>query len=602
MMRKIPDPSPEVGRTDLAGWGAQSKPRALASGSGDSRARRPYRLAHVFCVMVFSSSALTAGCSLLTEDYYSRYREPPEQLHKVMAVRLEEMSRTEPVSVEDAAEDAAEDVAAEEAAAIEQPPESLDLSLADVRAAALAGNLDLNVEFVNPSIQQEFVNEAEAQFEALFYGSIQHQKTDQPARVVDGSADQSESTSYNLGVRIPLRTGGTATVDLPMDHYDDQTEPTGTAGDNSLFIDPSYDMGLRFSISQPLLRGAGVRVNTHAIRVAKYQRDIVDARTKLSAIRILADADRAYWRLFAARRELIVRQQQYELALQQLDMARKRVAAGDSPEIEIMRAESGVAARLEFIIITDTYVRRRERELKRIMNRPELPMDTATALIPTTDPNPLGLDLDAEALAEFALENRMEMLELEVQLAIDASSIDFERNSKLPLFLLDYTYRVNGFAGGFNQAFRDLGDHDYADHTLALQAEIPLGAQAAKSRLRRALLQRVQRLATREQRRLAIQQEVYDSVDMLEQDWQRILAARQEVVLAGRAYEAEKKYFEVGYSNSTEVLNAAARLAGAQSREIQALTAYEISLIDIAYATGALIGQSDVIWRPTPLD
>ena len=537
------------------------------------------------------------GCSLLTRDYYEDYRKPPQQLNEAMAVRLLELSRSKPDPIQLAGPDAAP-----EAAVAGEPPESIELNLAEVRAAALANNLDLRVELVNPSLGEEAVSEEQAQFEALLFGWIEHYKTDRRSTILDGPARQSQSTSYDMGVRIPLRTGGTVTVGFPLTRYDDQTAPTGTEGEKSIVIDPSYDAGLKFSISQPLLRGAGIRVNTHAIRVAKYQRNIADVQTKLAAIRILANADRAYWLFYATRRELEVRQQQYELALQQLDEAQKRVAAGDAPEIEIMRAQSGVAARLEAIIIADTEVRRRQRTLKRIMNRDGLSMGSRTGLIPTTDPNPLGLDLDSEALAEYAVANRMEMLELELQLAIDASTIDSERNASLPLFVLDYEYRINGFSGSFNGAFRDLGGNSHVDHTVALQAEIPLGNQAARSRLRRAMLQRIQCLATREQRRLAIRQEVYDAVDALEQDWQRILAARQEVKLAGVTYEAEKRQFEVGLRTSTDVLQAAARVADAQSREIRALTAYEISQIDIAFATGTLIGRGRVIWEPVGLD
>ncbi|HNQ22621.1 MAG TPA: TolC family protein [Phycisphaerae bacterium] len=533
------------------------------------------------------------GCSLYTRDYYEDYRQPPQQLRELTAVRLEEMARSQPVSVAQA-----EAAADNGTALIAEPPEALEITLAEVRAAALANNLDLKVELVNPSLAEETVNEERARFEAVLFGSVGHSVTDRPATVVGGQAAQSQSASYDVGVRIPLRTGGTFTVDLPVTRFDDRTPGTEAAGGQSGVIDPSYDAGLQFSISQPLLRNAGVRANTHAIRVARYERDIADARTKLAAIRILANADRAYWLLYAVRRELEVRQQQYELAVRQLQDAEKRVAAGDAPEIEIMRAQSGVAARLEAIIIADTEVRRAQRILKRIMNRADLSLSSRTALLPTTDPNPLGLDLDPEALAEYGLTSRMEMLELELQLAIDASTVDLERNATLPLFVVDYEYRVNGFAGSWNGALRDVGGQAYADHALTLRAEIPLGNEAARSRLRQALLQRLQRLATREQRRLVIRQEVYDAVDALEQDWQRILAARQEVRLAGRTYEAEKRQFEVGLRTSTDVLEAAARLADAQSREIQALTAYEISQIDIAYATGTLIGRDRVIWEP----
>lgn len=84
----------------------------------------------------------------------------------------------------------------------------------------------------------------------------------------------------------------------------------------------------------------------------------------------------------------------------------------------------------------------------------------------------------------------------------------------------------------------------------------------------------------------------------MEQNWQRILAARQEVILAARTYEAETRQFENGLRTSTDVRDAAADLADAQSREIRALTDYQNTLIDIAFATGTLLGHGRVIWEP----
>jgi outer membrane protein TolC len=144
----------------------------------------------------------------------------------------------------------------------------------------------------------------------------------------------------------------------------------------------------------------------------------------------------------------------------------------------------------------------------------------------------------------------------------------------------------------------DFGRNNAENWTAGLTAEIPLGNAAARSRVRRAILERVQRLATRDLRRMAIQQEVFDAVDPLDQNRERILAARNEVVLAGRTYEAERRQFELGRRTSTDVLDAADRLAQAQSREVQALGEYEIAQVDIAFATGALLGHGRVILPP----
>ncbi|NBV63002.1 MAG: hypothetical protein EBR71_00720 [Planctomycetes bacterium] len=124
----------------------------------------------------------------------------------------------------------------------------------------------------------------------------------------------------------------------------------------------------------------------------------------------------------------------------------------------------------------------------------------------------------------------------------------------------------------------------------------PPGNEAAKNRIQSAILTRLQRLATKDQRRLAIRQEVFNAMDNLENAWQRILASRLETALAGRTYEAEKRQFDVGLRNSIDVLDAASRLGDAQSREVNALAGWQIALVDLAFATGTQLGQARIDW------
>jgi outer membrane protein TolC len=362
---------------------------------------------------------------------------------------------------------------------------------------------------------------------------------------------------------------------------------------------PAYQAGLDFSISQPLLRDAGFQTNVHFIRLAQYQRKIVDAQTKLQAIRVLANADRAYWSLYSARNALEINRHQYGLAIQQLDETRKRVAAGASARIEITRSESGAASRLTSIIVSETNVRQRERDLKRIMHRPDMPVDSDTAIITTTKPNPVDLVLSAKDLANHAIQNRMEMLQLELQLAQDASSIDFARNQTLPLFVLDFDYSLLHSGHRSFEAIELTRPDNSSNWAVNLRADIPLGNQAAKSQLQRAILERVQRLSTREQQQELIVQEVYGAVDLVDETWQRILAAKDESILAARTYEVEKRQNAEGNRTSTDVLDAAGRWADAQLREIDSLADYEVARVGIAFATGTLLGHGRIILPQT---
>lgn len=467
------------------------------------------------------------------------------------------------------------------------PPESMPVSLADVRAAALRHNLDLRVERFNPRTAAERVREEAAAFEAVFSGSVRWARTDQPVALATEST-QNESFLAELGLSAPLRSGGQVSLDFPLSE-------NKTSNPFSL-LNPAVSADLRFTISQPLLRGAGERATTYGLRVAQLQGDRANAVARLEAIRVLAAADRAYWTHYAARRNLQVAVQQLELARTQAERAARRVQAGDAAEVEILRAESGVAERVEAVIVAENQVRRARRDLKRIMGRPDLPLDGPTRLDPATEPAPVGLELDRPRLVELALQRRMEMLELELQLAVDRETIDLRRNQRLPLLTLDYTYNINGLGRTYNDALDQLPPRTFDDWSVGLRAEVPIGNEAADSRLQQALLARVQRLATTEQRIVAIRQEVLDAADQLRQAWLRILAARREVLAAARTLEAEQRQFDVGARTSTDVLDAQSRLALARYREIQAVTDHEIAQIDLAFATGSLLGLGQVDW------
>ncbi len=223
----------------------------------------------------------------------------------------------------------------------------------------------------------------------------------------------------------------------------------------------NYSPTSTFSISQPLLRGAGKRVNTYSIRILEYQRQITDAMTKLEVIRVLANADRGYWRLYAARKELEVRQQEYQSAQAQLEQTRRMVAIGEKAVVEETRSEAGVAERLDGIIKAKKELQDRERELKQIMNEAGMGIDSPAVVVPTTEPDPVLYELDRQRLTASAVENRMEMLEVELQIAQDLSTVQYYENQALPLVSLDYTYSINGFGAARNDAYDMMSNRDF---------------------------------------------------------------------------------------------------------------------------------------------
>ncbi|MSR45065.1 MAG: TolC family protein [Phycisphaerales bacterium] len=534
--------------------------------------------------MVFRLVGMIVVCGALAgcqNELFSRDEEiggPLTSTSEVAPFDPAKESNVAPQSLDDAMEEA-------KAKGFTPPsyPVKTSITVADVRAMALANNLDLRVAQFDPAVGVTRIDEELAKFEAVLNASYTKNTTGLLTQLEEGVS--TDTSNANIGVSVPLATGGTISTGTLINQSDD-------GGLDIPGFEP-YEAGLQFSISQPLLRGAWIGTNTASIRIAKYQGRMIDARTKLQTIRILADAEKAYWNLYRAARQLDVRVRQHEVAQTQLEQAQRRVAQGLAPEIEVMRAQSGLGTTIEQVIVADNVLRLRQRDMKRFMNDPRFPVESQTALNTATDPSPVNLQFDDQRLLDEAMAGRMELLELELQLLVDAEEVGLARNAALPNFVVSYQYQYLGDSTSVGSAYAALGDGD--GYNLTVTASVPLGNEAAKARISRSILTRLQRLGTREARRQSITQEVLNAADTVENTWRRILAARFEAVLAGRTLAGERRQFDVGVRTSTDVLDASARLADAQSREVDALSGYQIALIDLAFATGTTLGSSGIV-------
>jgi len=534
----------------------------------------------VACLGVLAIAGCTNPFGADPMDYDRRVSR--EQAREVRPLRVERYAA--PAGEE---EDTAEAVA--QARTRFEAMDTYEITLEEARAATLTNNLGLQATLVAPTIAAEAVNEEEGRFNAVFTLSGLWSETDSAtASTLSGS--QTRTQSVTPGVRVPLHTGGEASINLPITHF--QTDNVFST------LNPAVTTDLEFSLSHNLLRGAGRRATMHSVRIADYNHQISEVQTKLEVIRQLAAVDRAYWRLYAARQALLVRIQQYELASEQLGSAERQQRAGSVAEIEVIRARSGVADRVDAILRAQNVVLIQERELKRIVNIPGLDVDTGVVIVPASPPEAARYLFDRDQLMGAALDNRMELLEDELRLAMDAATIAFARNQALPLLALSYTYRINGLGGTEGDAFAQLDDNRFEDWSVGVQAEVPLGNDQRRAAVAQAVLTRLQRLSTREARRQSIRQEVLDATDRIESDWQRILAARESVILNTRALDAERRQFGVGRSTSNDVLDADARLAEARLTEIQAIADYQVSQVDLAFASGLTLGASKIVWDP----
>ena len=569
---------------------------------------------HAYRIAALGAAVVLCGCNLWPDLGEVDLPYGGDRPREVRPASFEAESTAPPRSVEDGLTDVREREPAEE----QGPPRVVaelkqglrSLSVADVRAMVLRNNLDLDVALYKPAIAAAKVSEEIGKFDAIIGANFEYANKDLPkldGPLVDFTSDdpllddarvkltqveqQKEFVDMGLGVTVPLPTGAKVKVDgilAQQDLYEPQNFE-------------QYVAATRFSLSQPLLRNAGTDVNLAAIRLARTDARAAEVQTKLKALKILMSSEKAYWRLYATRRFLDVRAEQFRLADENLKMVEALVGQGLAPEIEVLRAATGRAVRVQALIEAETAWRLRQRDLKAFLAADDLPLGGEPWIEITTEPLLAGVELDADALVARAMAERLELIEIELKLVEQGIRVGVAENQVWPIANLDVKYGTLERQQGFGSAWSSQWDLDHDELMIGVNFEIPFTNQRARARLDATILDRARMMATREARELQVRREVYNAVDVLQQNWQRIVAARQRVIVAGANYDAELEQFRLGIRTMREVIEALTELGDAQLSEIRAIVDYQVSQIDLAFATGTLLGYARVDLAPIRL-
>ena len=258
------------------------------------------------------------------------------------------------------------------------------------------------------------------------------------------------------------------------------------------FLNPSYDSGLTFSLTQPLLRGFGTDVNRTGIEVARRSREIGALQFEAIVIATIGQVESAYWNLVYRIDNLKVKQQSLKLAQDLLDQTRTRVRIGTSAPIDIVQSEATVAVREQEIIAAENAVVDAGDQLKSLMGF-ERPDDWKTVIVPrdslevSTD---LPVDLDV-AISE-ALETRPVLRQRSVERQIRELNYLAADNSVKPALDLSVGYGYSGVGGtlhveneviegGWDDAMRQIWDRDYPQWQAGIGFSYTLGNHQAKA-------------------------------------------------------------------------------------------------------------------------
>lgn len=472
------------------------------------------------------------------------------------------------------------------------------LDLAQSVARSVKQSIDVQRARIDPAIGEAQVVAARAAFDWVFFSNVQWNSTDAPQVVpfvgavpVGVAVTQSQSVSYDTGIRKRLTSGGTLSISQGQTYTDDRTPGTRFSPDpsNAAFVD--------IEISQSLLRGFGSDVALAEVRLAENTERRAIHQFKETLITTATETERAYWELVQAYRELQIRQRLLERGIQTRDVLESRLQFDVKPA-EFSDAVATVERRRADVISAENVLRQASDRLKLLINDDELTVGNETLLIPADEAVEQPVRFSLLDAVSTALQHRPEAQR--ALLSIDDASIRqrVADNARLPMLDVAFRTRFQGLDRDTGDAYGDITDGSFVDYLLAAQFEQPIGNREAEANYRTRQLQRMQ--STVEYRGV-VQQVVLDVKTALRNvstNWQLIEQNRASRLAATENLRTLLVQEQTIQSLTPDFLDLKFRrqeaLANAEIAELGALINYNIALAEYHASTGTTLERNRI--------
>ena len=389
----------------------------------------------------------------------------------------------------------------------------------------------------------------------------------------------------------------------------------GRQSTNSLFnfFNPEVNSTLFIGINQPLLKGFGYRANAPFIRVAKNNLRLADEQFRQQVMIAVARVLDLYWDLVFFQENVKVAQQSLELAMRTLRDNKIQVEIGTLARIEVVRAESEVAARERDLITAQTSLQQQETLIKNQISRtsdPELDAARLEATDALTVPQAEDIPELADALQK-ALESRPEIAVNEVNLTNQRITVKSSRNALLPNLDLFGFYSGAGLSGnriirdsmgnviavepgGVGQSLTQSFHADFPDYSFGISLSFPIRNRQAQADHARTLLVERQMRVFAQRTRNQIGQEVRNAMIAVTQAKAEIQAAEKAVELARQTLDAEEKKYKLGVSSVFFVIQAQRDFDQSRLNQNQSRSNYAKAVTALNQSMGTTLAANNV--------
>jgi outer membrane protein len=367
-----------------------------------------------------------------------------------------------------------------------------------------------------------------------------------------------------------------------------------TTQKNTLF-NPDLTSRLAIGVNQPLLAGRGFLPNERFIMIARNNVGTAREVFMQQVIASVVQVENAYYDLAAFQLNVQVTQKALAAVSELLEETKKQEELGTLSRLDVVTAESQVAASKRDLIVAQTNLQIQETTLKQLISKHGDPqLDEAHIVLSDGLPEPRESDTpDVKTAFTTAMSNRSELREANNNLRNQNVGIQYAKNNMLPSLAVFGLYAASGLQGGINALGQTFGA-TYPETAVGGSFSASIRNRSAQADAIRAQLERNQQELTLQSTKNQIQLAVQQARINLIQGREQVAAAREATRLAQVSLDAERIKLRNGLSTSYNVVLRERDLVTAQYAEVQAVDTYAKALVAMDQSMGTTLDRNHI--------
>ncbi|MDP3730042.1 MAG: TolC family protein [Candidatus Omnitrophota bacterium] len=467
-------------------------------------------------------------------------------------------------------------------------PETLELAMVDCIAMALKSNSEISIKRITPYIEDNNILIQKSRFEPhfTFDGSLSDSVEQDPSTLLGANILKTGEEAFDFGYNQKFTTG----ADLELDFFN-----TRTNSNSPTFVpNPAYESEAEITITQPLLKGGGIAVNTADFRIAKNNKLKSAQDFKTEVIKVLTNVKKSYYDFQYSREQYIVAQKSLMRVEDLHRINKEKYAKGLASDIDITESEAEVARIRQALYEAEAIMKLAEDSLKLITNLVDDPALWNARIVLLEGLEYEKRDVDLPGAIKTAFIYRPDYEAAKIDLRNRDIAIVVTANGMLPTINLLASFGLNGLDAIYAKDLANVGGGKYNNWTVGFNVDVPLIGDENRGKYERSKSEKEQALLAFQRLEQKIILDVRNVARNIDINYRKLEASSISKESEDKNYTAQELRFKAGLVSTLDIVIYQERLARAEVSYVKSIIDYNVSLIELSRAQGTMLFDDNI--------